>query len=189
MRRDLRRIVIQIVLFVTTFITTTLAGSWWATGKLVIQNNFEWSDFLSGLSFSIPFLLVLTVHEFGHYFVAMYHKVKTTLPYYIPLPPLPLMVGTMGAVIRIKSKIPSNKQNFDIGIAGPISGFVVAVVVLWYGFTTLPPAEYIFKIHPEYEQYGLDYAQHVYGHKENTIDITIGKNLLFQFFESFVADR
>jgi membrane-associated protease RseP (regulator of RpoE activity) len=187
MSKDTRRVIIQVVLFVTTFVTTTLAGTSWISGKSIF-GEFGWSDFVTGLSFSIPFLLILTVHEFGHYFVAKYHRVKATLPYYIPLPPLPLMIGTMGAVIRLKSHVPSKKQNFDIGIAGPLAGFITAFFVLWYGFANLPPAEYIFEIHPEYKQYGIDYAQHVYQHQENILDITIGKNLLFQFFERFIAD-
>jgi membrane-associated protease RseP (regulator of RpoE activity) len=188
MDKDLKRVIIQVALFITTFITTTLSGTWWVSGKYVFGEDFMWSDFVTGLYFSIPFLLILTVHEFGHYFMAMYHKVKATLPYYIPLPPLPLMIGTMGAVIRLQSRVPSKKENFDIGLAGPLAGFVMAFFVLLYGFATLPPAEYIFEIHPEYKSYGLDYAQHVYAQKENIVDITIGKNLLFQFFEYFVAD-
>ena len=63
------------------------------------------------------------------------------------------------------------------------------MVILFYGFTHLPEPEYIFQIHPEYEQYGLRYADYVYeNQQESIIDITIGKNLLFLFFENFVAD-
>jgi membrane-associated protease RseP (regulator of RpoE activity) len=81
------------------------------------------------------------------------------------------------------------RDNFDIGIAGPLAGFTAAVVVLFYGFTHLPPPEYIFQIHPEYEAYGLSYAEHVYDNqREGTIDISVGKNLLFLFFEQYVAD-
>jgi membrane-associated protease RseP (regulator of RpoE activity) len=188
MRRDLRRVVIQIALFITTFITTTLAGTSWISGKSIFFGDFSWSDFVTGLSFSIPFLLILTVHEFGHYFVAMYHKVRSTLPYYIPLPPIPFWIGTLGAVIRLEYVL-SKKKNFDIGIAGPLAGFIAAFFILWYGFATLPPAEHIFEIHPEYKQYGLNYAEEVYKNlPKNSYDVLIGKNLLFQFFESFVAD-
>lgn len=186
--KETGRILLQIVLFITTFITTTLAGAEWTFGKSV-YGEFTWNDFLSGMHFSVPFLLILTVHEFGHYFTAMYHKVRSSLPYYIPIPPLPLSIGTMGAIIRLRSRVPSTIQNFDIGIAGPLAGFVMALLVLIYGFTNLPPAEYIFQIHPEYEAYGLNYADHVYAHSsESIIDVTIGKNLLFLFFEHFVAD-
>jgi membrane-associated protease RseP (regulator of RpoE activity) len=196
MRSEQKRILIQILLFITTFFTTTLAGAQWCFGKLFISifpfaynPEFTVNDFVLGMQFSVPFLLILTVHEFGHYFTALYHKVKSSLPYYIPFPPLFLSIGTMGAVIRLRSRVPSSKKNFDIGIAGPLAGFIVALSVLYYGFATLPPAEHIFTIHPEYEQYGLNYAEHVYSTKDSTaINITFGKNLLFTFFETVVAD-
>ncbi len=178
-------------LFVVTFITTTLAGAEWTHGKSVLVPGYSWSDFYSGLPYSICFLTILTIHEFGHYFTARYYKVRTTLPYFIPLPPIPMMLGTLGALIRIKQRVNSTQQNFDIGIAGPLAGFVAALGFLWYGFTHLPPPEYIFEIHPEYEQFGLDYAQYVYqaGFLQNgTLDIFLGKNLLFLFFENFVGD-
>ncbi len=187
MTKEQRIIFIQVVLFLATFVTTTIAGAEWTYGKSV-YGEFTWNDFLSGMHFSVPFLLILTVHEFGHYFTAMYHKVKSSLPYYIPIPPMPLSIGTMGAVIRLRTKVYSKKQNFDIGIAGPLAGFVMAMIVLVYGFATLPPAEYIFQIHPEYEQFGLNYADHVYQEQPGIIDVTIGKNLLFLFLEHVVAD-
>lgn len=189
MNSDQKRVLIQLVLFITTFTTTTLAGAEWTYGRSVFMPDYTWTDFFSGMEFSIPFLLILTVHEFGHYFAAKYHKIKVTLPYYIPMPPLPFSIGTMGAVIRIREKIYSKKQNFDVGVAGPVAGFIAALFVLFYGFTTLPEPEHIFQIHPEYEQYGLDYAKYVYENpQENIFDPVIGKNLLFLFFENFVAD-
>ena len=189
MSKEKRIVLIQVLLFIATFITTTLAGAEWSFGKSV-YGDFGWPDFIQGMHFSIPFLLILTVHEFGHYFTAMYHKVKSSLPYYIPIPPLPFSIGTMGAVIRLRSHVESTKQNFDIGIAGPLAGFMVAVMVLIYGFVTLPPAEHIFQIHPNYEQYGVNYAEHVYkpeAAEKGTIDVVIGRNLLFLLLEK-VAD-
>ena len=191
MRSERRRILIQVALFVTTFITTTLAGAQWTYGRSIFMHDFSWSDFRSGLSFSVPLLAILTVHEFGHYFVAMYHKVKASLPYYIPFPPIPFFpfnLGTMGAVIRLRSRPVSNVQNFDIGVAGPLAGFILALIIMFYGFRTLPPPEYIFQFHPEYEQYGRDYADVVYSPeylKQNgpILDVTIGTNLLFWIFE------
>ncbi len=189
MSSNLRRAVFQSTLFIATCITTTLAGAEWTYGRSVFLADYGWQDFISGMQFSVPFLLILTVHEFGHYFMAKYHQVRATLPYYIPIPPIPLSIGTMGAIIRLKSLVHSKKQNFDIGIAGPLAGFVMAMVVLFYGFTHLPPADYIFQIHPEYEEYGANYAETVYENQnDNIIDITIGRNLLFLFFEHFVAD-
>lgn len=187
-----REIAVHSLLFVVTFITTTLAGAEWTHGKSIWAEGFGWQDFYGGMSYSIPFLFILTVHEFGHYFTAIHYRVRTTLPYYIPLPPFPFLIGTMGALIRLKSRVYSKKQHFDIGIAGPLAGFAAAMGVLWYGFTHLPPPEYIFQFHPEYQQYGLNYGDFVYQAeylaKNAGADIIIGKNLLFVFFEKFVAD-
>ena len=196
MHNETRRIVFQVALFVTTFITTTLAGSQWAYSRSVFSSDYNWQDFASGLAFSIPLLLILTVHEFGHYFVAMIHKVKASLPYYIPIPPLPFLpfnIGTMGAVIRLRTKPKSNVQNFDIGLAGPLAGFIVALLILFYGFKTLPPQEYIYQIHPDYEKYGLAYADSVYTQEylkknDGFLNVKIGSNLLFWIFEKTVAD-
>ncbi len=191
MNRKLKTALTHGGLFLLTFITTTLAGAEWVYSKSILVPGYTWNDFLSGLPYSVPFLLILTVHEFGHYFTAVYYRVRTSLPYYIPLPPLPLMLGTLGALIRIKSRIQSRTVNFDIGIAGPLAGFVVALALLIYGYANLPPAEYIYQFHPEYEQYGLNYADHVY-QPENlppgTVDMVIGKNLLMWLLETYVAD-
>jgi membrane-associated protease RseP (regulator of RpoE activity) len=195
MNKEQKRILLQVLLFVTTFITTTLAGSELCFGRSVFMTDFSWEDVTNGLMFSIPLMAFLTAHEFGHYFMAIYHKVKTSLPYYIPFPPIPFLfnIGTMGAVIRLRSRPESNLKHFDIGLAGPLAGFVVSIAILFYGFATLPPAEYVFKFHPEYQQYGLDYAKHVYEpefYKEKgVIDVTIGKNLIFLLFENLVEDK
>jgi membrane-associated protease RseP (regulator of RpoE activity) len=178
----------QFLLFITTLITTTLAGAEWTHGRSIFTKDFGWADFLSGLPFSFSFIGILTAHEFGHYFTARYHRIRTSLPYFIPLPPFPLSIGTMGALIRLRQRVPSTIQNFDIGIAGPLAGFVLAMGILFYGFTDLPPAEHIYTIHPEYEAYGANYAEHVYKDQEYGLDIVVGKNLLFMFFEKFVAD-
>jgi membrane-associated protease RseP (regulator of RpoE activity) len=182
----------KILLFVLTFVTTTLAGSEWITGRFIFYSpDYSWNDFLTGMHYSVPFLFILTVHEFGHFFTAKYHKVEVTLPNYIPLWLGfigAVSFGTMGALIRIVGPIRSRKQFFDIGIAGPIAGFVVALCVLFYGFTNLPEPEYIFEIHPEYEQYGLDYADHVYDNGEEMMGISLGNNLLFSWFEENIAD-
>lgn len=185
-----RKIALHLGLFVLTFITTTLAGSEWVYGKSIFMDGYAWSDFFSGMQYSVPFLFILSVHEFGHYFTAIHYRIKTTLPYYIPLPPFPFMFGTLGAVIRLKSRVPSMQQNFDVGIAGPLAGFVATIAVLWYGFATLPPPEYVFQFHPDYEQYGLAYADHVYTEayfSKGVADVIIGKNLVFLFFEKFVG--
>jgi membrane-associated protease RseP (regulator of RpoE activity) len=98
----------------------------------------------------------------------------------------------MGAVIRLRSRPKSNLQNFDIGLAGPLAGFIAALVILAYAFSTLPPADYIFQFHPEYKKFGLDYAQHVYSpefvkEQKGVIDVQIGTNLVFWLFQQ-IAD-
>lgn len=191
MKPGIKTFLIHSSLFIVTFITTTLAGAEWTYGKSVLLSGYTWQDFYSGLPYAICFLTILTAHEFGHYFTAIYYKVRTSLPYYIPLPPIPLMLGTLGALIRLRQRVQSTKENFDIGIAGPLAGFVVSLGFLFYGFTHLPPPEYIFTIHPEYEQYGLNYADYVYAPgflPEGSLNVYLGKNLLFLFFEKYVAD-
>src|SRR5712672_3716173 len=83
-----------------------------------------------GLPFSLSLLGILTAHELGHYILCVRRKVYATLPFFIPAPTL---IGTLGAFIRIKSPIKSRADLFDIGIAGPIAGFLVAVPVMFYG--------------------------------------------------------
>ena len=82
---------------------------------------------LLGIPFSATLLFVLLAHEMGHYLFCRYYRVRATLPYFIPAPTL---IGTLGAVIRIKGSIRTRAALFDIGIAGPIAGFVVAVSTL-----------------------------------------------------------
>jgi membrane-associated protease RseP (regulator of RpoE activity) len=163
MNKQLLQTLLQVGLFIVTFITTTFAGTEWVYGRSVWSPDYSWADFANGLYFSVPFLLILTVHEFGHYFTAMYYKIRATLPYYIPFPPgIFLSPGTMGAVIRIKDRVRSSREHFDIGIAGPLAGFVIALAVILYGFATLPPADYVFQFHPEYKKFGVNYADSVY---------------------------
>lgn len=92
---------------------------------------------LQGWPFVLSMLGILLAHELGHYFAARYHKVAVTLPYFIPLPILSPF-GTMGAFIMLKSPPTNRRVLLDIGIAGPLAGFVVAVPVLIYGLMTSP---------------------------------------------------
>ena len=208
MQSSARTYLIQGILFIVTVITTTMAGAEWMFGNIFsfVYNFFAslgdvdpaitaeaqskllgWPQFLQGFHFSIPFLAILTIHEFGHYFVAKAHHVKVTLPFYIPLWfGIPQSIGTMGAFIRIKSVVTSRLKFFDIGIAGPLAGFIAALAVLWYGFTHLPPAEYIFTIHPEYARYGFSYPQFVYENASG--NLILGDNILFWLFKNYVAD-
>lgn len=184
-----RTYLIQGLLFFLTLITTTLSGAEWIYGKTFILTTdpMGWAEFWQGMKFSVPFLFILTVHEFGHFFTAKAHRVKVTLPYYIPLWfGVTQSIGTMGAFIRITSVVKSRLKFFDIGIAGPLAGFVVAVGVLLYGFTHLPPVDYIFTIHPDYAQYGLKYPEFVYQNQQG--GLVLGDSILFWWFKTYVAD-
>ncbi|MGA2668630.1 MAG: site-2 protease family protein [Ignavibacteria bacterium] len=142
---------LNIFLFVFTFFTTTMAGTAWLN-----IDPYDISNFKYGLTYSILILFVLSCHEFGHYFAARIHKVKVTLPYYIPFPFLFLNpFGTMGAVIRMQSPSRTKKALFDIGIAGPVAGFIASLLVLIWGMTHLPPFEYIYTMHPDYMHTGI----------------------------------
>ena len=88
---------------------------------------------LNGLWYSASILAILGAHEFGHYYACRHYGVDASLPYFLPAP-LPL-TGTLGAFIRIRQPIPGKRELFDIGVAGPIAGFIVAVPVLLIGMS------------------------------------------------------
>lgn len=94
------------------------------------------SRLLLGIPFSATLLTILLAHEMGHYLFCRYYGVRATLPFFIPAPTL---IGTLGAVIRIKAPIRSRKALFDIGIAGPIAGFAVAVPTLMFALMLSKP--------------------------------------------------
>ena len=94
------------------------------------------SNILLGLPFSLTLMFILFSHEMGHYLYARYYRVYATPPFFVPFPSL---IGTMGAFIRIKSPIPSRAALFDIGIAGPIAGFIPACVALLVGLSLSHP--------------------------------------------------
>lgn len=102
------------------------------SGHNIFENPYL---ILEGYPYSFTILLILSCHEFGHYFLAKYHKVDATLPYFIPIPPPITIFGTMGAFIRMGGNIPNRRALLEIGAAGPIAGFIVAVPVLFYGLT------------------------------------------------------
>jgi membrane-associated protease RseP (regulator of RpoE activity) len=136
-----RRYWVHVLLFAATIFTTLCVGA-------RLQDNFlhnaapfsndldlwpwswifeDWHRLVMGIPFCACLLGILTAHEFGHYFFCVRRGVYATLPFFIPAPTL---IGTMGAFIRIRSPIRSRADLFDIGIAGPIAGFLVAMPVL-----------------------------------------------------------
>ena len=90
---------------------------------------------LQGFWYSGTLLGILGAHEMGHYLLCRRYNVDASLPYFIPMPPLFFLTGTLGAVIKIREAFPTRKVLFDIGVAGPIAGFVVLVPALFYGMT------------------------------------------------------
>jgi membrane-associated protease RseP (regulator of RpoE activity) len=138
-RRD--RVWLHVLLFGLTVVTTTFVGALhyfsFATGftreatDLGLGVLSEPRFYLSGLWYSATILAILGCHEMGHYVACRRYDVDATLPFFLPAP-LPL-TGTLGAFIRIRARIPSKRALFDIAIAGPIAGFVVAVPALFIG--------------------------------------------------------
>ncbi len=115
------------VLFLLTVLTTLLAGA-------LMEGANIFTDPLSiiqGIPFSFTLMLILGTHEFGHYYYAQKHRVDATLPYFIPAP---TFIGTFGAFIKIKSPIYRKRALLQIGAAGPIAGFLVALPALIIGF-------------------------------------------------------
>jgi membrane-associated protease RseP (regulator of RpoE activity) len=185
---------LHLLLFILTLLTTTLAGAELITGRTMEQLNF-FEDFSKGLPYSLAFLCFLTFHEFGHYFTAVYHGVKCSLPYYIPLylPFSIFNIGSMGAVIRMRQTPDSTRKYFDIGIAGPLAGFVVSVILLWYGFSSLPEPDYLHGIHPEYREWfgnRMPSDSELQGALSSTgaVSIELGNSLIFQLFKYLFAD-
>jgi membrane-associated protease RseP (regulator of RpoE activity) len=81
-------------------------------------------------------MAILGIHELGHYLVALYYKIRTTLPYFIPVP---FFLGTFGAFIQMRSPVPNRKALFDVGIAGPVAGLLVALPLLFWGLAHSSP--------------------------------------------------
>lgn len=182
---------LHIVLFLLTFATTTLAGAEWVMGKSFFYhwNEMGWGELKRGLPYAAAFLGFLTVHEMGHFLVARWRRIQVTWPYYIPFwIVISTSIGTLGAFIRIKSKNLSRTDYFDIGVAGPLAGFVIALGVTWYGMTHLPPLDYVLSIHPDYIALGDDYRQILSRLRQPQEVIQLGDNLLFYIFREYVAD-
>ena len=129
----------HVVLFLATFVTTTLVGAVhyaaFHTGFAQRPLELNWWSLAGGLWYSGAVLAILGAHEMGHYVACRYYGLDATPPYFLPLllPILGFQTGTLGAVIRIRSPFPNRRVLFDVGVAGPIAGFVVMVPVLFAG--------------------------------------------------------
>jgi hypothetical protein len=176
------RWLLHLGLFLLTFFTTTIAGVLWLN-----RDPFELSNFYLGIPYSASILFILACHEFGHYFASRYHDVDATLPYFLPFPPVPVLLqlflnfGTFGAVIRTKTVVPSKKAMFDIGVAGPIAGFIASLLVLIYGFLHLPSKDFILAIHPDYN-FALNASASAEG-----VSLAFGNTLLYSGLQSVLT--
>jgi membrane-associated protease RseP (regulator of RpoE activity) len=112
-----------------------MAGSWVWEGTFDVGASWrelvDISRLVHGVTYASLLLLILGAHEMGHYLACRYYRVPATLPFFIPGPPM--LIGTLGAVIRIRGTIPSRKALFDIAAAGPLAGFVIALPLLVAG--------------------------------------------------------
>ena len=119
----------NIILFLLTVVSTLVAGS----GAFFAFDPFaDPRRLLEGVPFAFTLLAILGTHEFGHYFTARAYGASVSLPYFIPAPP-PLLFGTLGAIIRMRSPARDKNSLFDIAAAGPLAGLVVALPALWIG--------------------------------------------------------
>ncbi len=127
---------LHIGLFLATAYTTTVAGMYMSSQLASAPGADDWRVLIDprclvyGLPFSATLLIILGVHEMGHYLTSRYWGVRATLPYFIPFPSL---IGTLGAVIKLRSPIPNRRALIDIGASGPIAGFVMSVIALCVG--------------------------------------------------------
>lgn len=131
----LTRPALALGLFVLTIFTTTLMGVQLAANQPLRADQLyrlfvEPTLLLQGLPYAIALMTILSVHELGHYLTAIAYKMRTTLPYFIPVP---FFLGTFGAFIQMRSPVPNRKALFDVGIAGPLAGFVVMLPLLIWG--------------------------------------------------------
>ncbi|AEC51877.1 hypothetical protein PNA2_0961 [Pyrococcus sp. NA2] len=138
--------VIGIVLFLLTLLSTFFAGyilsSFYVTTLKELNIPGIKNVYLNALAFSLAIMSILGTHEMGHKIAATLHNVKSTFPYFIPFPSF---IGTLGAVIRVKSPIPTRNAEVDLGVSGPIAGLLVAIPVTIIGLklSAIVPSSYL----------------------------------------------
>lgn len=130
MRSD--RTWLPLALFLATLGSTMHIGGWHHAAFLAnFSDDLPGFALLPGAWYSFTILAILGTHELGHYYACRYYRVDASPPYFLPVPLV--LTGTFGAFIRIRQRIPTKAMLFDIGAAGPIAGFVVAVPALFAG--------------------------------------------------------
>ena len=120
-----------IFLMIITAITTTLAGVE-ISGISTEQLQTEPHLILQGVNYSMALMAILGIHELGHYFAALYYKIRSSLPYFVPFPPA-IFAGTLGAYTQKRAPVPHRQALFDIAISGVVTGLVVTIPILFWG--------------------------------------------------------
>ncbi len=149
-----------ILLFVLTFASMLYAGCW------VVDVDPHAEGLLSiwrGYPFAVPLMAILLSHELGHYFVARMHRVDVSPPFFIPMPIG--LIGTFGAVIRMRGPVERRDALLDIGAAGPLAGFIVTLPVLLYGIHSSPVEAIDPTLHLTVEGHSLLYSGLIYALK------------------------
>jgi membrane-associated protease RseP (regulator of RpoE activity) len=152
-RKSLREYGLPAILLTASVVTTTANGARFMQNFLegmppVVRDSDLWpwpwlidhpELWLLGWTFSFALLGILLLHEFGHYFACRAHKIKATLPWVLPAPTLS---GTAGAVIQIRSRIPTRNALLDVGLYGPLVGYIASAIAIAVGFllSTIAPA-------------------------------------------------
>ncbi|MBI2459936.1 MAG: site-2 protease family protein [Candidatus Rokubacteria bacterium] len=123
---------VNLLLFAATVFTTLLAGAHYLAEIPLAELARQPSRLVAGVPFSLSLLAILLAHELGHYTLGRRHGLPITLPYFIPVPP-PFLVGTMGAFIKLRGPIRDRESLFDMAVAGPLAGLVLAVPLFIVG--------------------------------------------------------
>jgi Zn-dependent protease len=129
----------NLILLLITICTTTLMGAVMEQSEQLMRNPALFFQkpwlILTGIPASLTIMSILGIHELAHYFVARKHRLDTTLPYFIPVP---FGFGTFGAIIRIRTPWENRKALFDVGLAGPLAGFIIALPLFFIGLLSSP---------------------------------------------------
>src|SRR4030042_3353381 len=154
-----KRLLLHLVLFIVTFFTTVLAGALQSGVNILAEPE----KFYEGLPFALTLMSILLAHELSHYVASRKHNIQATLPYFIPAPTL---IGTFGAFIKMKSPITTRQALLDIGVSGPLAGFIISIIVSIIGLS-------LSQVVPIQKTEGA---------------LNLGDSLLFSFFSNLILD-
>jgi membrane-associated protease RseP (regulator of RpoE activity) len=128
------RPLVHVLLFLATVLTTVLSGTVILGGVAPAELLTRPGLIVEGVPFAASLLAILGIHEFGHYALGRRHGMAITLPYFIPVPPVPpFLLGTLGALIRLRGPVRDRRALFDMAVAGPLAGLLVAVPIYALG--------------------------------------------------------